>query len=183
MQYNFPLCKRGIEGDFRVLHYRKDLTSKARELRTAMTDAEQLLWFRLRRKQIEGIQFYRQKPVAGFIVDFHAPRCGLVVEVDGSQHLTATGQLHDEKRTAALNRMGLKVLRFDNLQVLKETEAVLEVIHNEVVAALSSALKSPPAPLLQRGESSDCESTKQKVPFAKGGGAKRGGFQRGQGPT
>jgi very-short-patch-repair endonuclease len=136
-----------------MLRYREDLKSRSRDLRSAMTDAEQLLWSRLRRKQIEGVQFYRQKPIGKFIVDFHAPRCGLVVEVDGSQHLDADGLAQDEKRTALLTRMRLKVLRFDNLQVLKETEAVLEVIYKEVVAALSSAPKSPPAPLFQRGES------------------------------
>ncbi|MBL8517642.1 MAG: DUF559 domain-containing protein [Betaproteobacteria bacterium] len=135
-----------------MLRYREDLKTRSRILRSAMTDAERVLWSRLRRRQIEDVQFYRQKPIANFIVDFHAPRCGLVVEVDGSQHMTAAGRIQDGKRAIELNAMGLKVLRFDNLQVLKETEAVLEVIHKEVVALLRSAPKSPPAPLLQRGE-------------------------------
>lgn len=165
-----------------MLHYRKDLTNKARQLRSAMTDAEQVLWSRLRRKQIEGVQFYRQKPIANFIVDFHAPRCRLVVEVDGSQHMNEAEKIRDGQRTALLNAMGLKVLRFDNLQVLKETDSVLEAIHSEVVAALRSTPKSPPAPLLQRGEPKSAdklgEQRQEEAPFTKGGGAKRGGFQR-----
>ena len=69
-----------------MLPYGQNLKSPARELRSGMTDAEQLLWSRVRRKQILGIQFYRQKPIGPFIVDFHAPAAGLVFEVDGGQH-------------------------------------------------------------------------------------------------
>ncbi len=143
-----------------MLQYGEDLKTRSRELRARMTDAEQMLWSRLRRKQIEGVQFYRQKPIAKFIVDFHAPRCGLVIEIDGSQHMDQTEKVRDEMRTTLLTAMGLKVLRFDNLQVLKETDAVLEVIYREVVAALKSAPKSPPTPLLQRGEQSSARGSK-----------------------
>jgi very-short-patch-repair endonuclease len=54
-------------------HYRKILKEPARSLRSNMTDAEQALWHRLRRKQIHGMQFYRQKPLLSFIVDFYCP--------------------------------------------------------------------------------------------------------------
>ena len=56
-----------------------------------MTDAEQLLWSRLRRKQILGLQFYRQKPLLNYIVDFYCPAVNLVIECDGGQHYTAEG--------------------------------------------------------------------------------------------
>ena len=56
-----------------------------------MTDAEQLLWQRLRRKQILGLQFYRQKPILNFIVDFYCPSVSLVIECDGGQHFTVEG--------------------------------------------------------------------------------------------
>jgi very-short-patch-repair endonuclease len=91
-----------------------------------MTDAERHLWLGLRRKQVEGVQFYRQRPIASYVVDFYAPAASLVVEIDGSQH--AEAQACDEKRTAALGSRGLRVLRFDNRQVLLETPAVLEEI-------------------------------------------------------
>jgi very-short-patch-repair endonuclease len=94
-----------------------------------MTDAEQLLWFHVRRKQLLGIQFYRQKPVGPFIVDFYAPAVKLVLELDGSQHFEGEHARRDAQRNAALAELGLCVMRFDNLQVLTETEAVLEEIH------------------------------------------------------
>lgn len=131
-----------------MLNYDKKLKQPARKLRSDMTDAERLLWSRLRGKQLLGVQFYRQKPLGHYIVDFHAPAAKLVVEVDGSQHFEEAGQLRDCERDAYLESKGQKVLRFDNLQVLKETEAVLETIFGVV----GERVKSPPAPLLQRGE-------------------------------
>lgn len=101
-----------------------------------MTDAEQRLWYRLRRRQIEGVQFYRQKPLARYIVDFYAPAAKLVIEVDGGQHFTAEGRVADAERTAALERMGLRVLRFDDREVLLEIDAVVDAIWRGVVAAI-----------------------------------------------
>ena len=70
-----------------MVPYNRRLKIKARSLRTKPTDAELHLWQRLRRKQILGVQFYRQKPIANYIADFYAPAAKLVVEVDGAQHL------------------------------------------------------------------------------------------------
>ena len=71
--------------------YNKNLKQPSRDLRNNMTDAEQLLWQRLRRKQILGLQFYRQKPILNFIVDVDCPAANLVIECDGGQHYTAEG--------------------------------------------------------------------------------------------
>ena len=68
--------------------YRQDLKKLARRLRQQMTDAELKLWSRIRGKQICGVQFYRQKPLLDFIVDFYAPAARLVIEVDGAQSST-----------------------------------------------------------------------------------------------
>ncbi len=108
--------------------YNKNLKQASRDLRNNMTDAEQLLWQRLRRKQILGLQFYRQKPVLNFIVDFYWPAASLVIECDGGQHYTAEGLEADRVRDEALAELGLTVLRFDNRQVLTETDAVIELI-------------------------------------------------------
>jgi len=97
-----------------------------------MTDAEKKLWERLRRKQLAGLQFYRQKPLGDFIVDFHAPAAKLVIEVDGSQHLEPDHRRRDEARDQWLHSMDLLVLRFDNAQVLLDFDAVVEQI-NEVI--------------------------------------------------
>nr|WP_305906569.1 endonuclease domain-containing protein [Methylomarinum sp. Ch1-1]MDP4519258.1 endonuclease domain-containing protein [Methylomarinum sp. Ch1-1] len=123
-----------------ILPYDKALKANSRALRSNLTDAEQKLWQGLRRKQINGWQFYRQKPIGPYIVDFYCAAARLVVELDGSQHFEAQHREADQNRDEYLRSLGLTVLRFDNRQVLAETEAVLEVIR-----------RIPPAPLFQRG--------------------------------
>lgn len=111
-----------------MLAYDARLKPIARRLRSDLSDAERVLWHRIRRKQLHGVQAYRQKPLGRWIVDFYLPAARLVVEVDGGQHFSDEGIAKDARRTQALNRMGLRVMRFDNLQVLKETDAVVEAI-------------------------------------------------------
>ena len=109
--------------------YNKNLKQPSRDLRSNMTDAEQLLWNRIRRKQILGLQFYRQKPILNFIVDFYCPKANLVIECDGGQHYTEEELEADRARDQALGQLGLNVLRFDNRQVLTEIDAVVERIY------------------------------------------------------
>ena len=109
--------------------YNKNLKLPSRDLRSNMTDAEQCLWQRLRRKQILGLQFYRQKPILNFIVDFYCPAANLVIECDGGQHYTVEGLEVDRARDQALAQLGLTVLRFDNKQVLTEIDGVVEQIY------------------------------------------------------
>ena len=109
--------------------YNTNLKQPSRDLRNNMTDAEQLLWRKLRRKQIFGLQFYRQKPILNFIVDFYCPAANLVIECDGGQHYTAEGLEADRARDQALAQLGLNVLRFDNRQILTETDAVVDQIY------------------------------------------------------
>ena len=109
--------------------YNKKLKLPSRDLRNNMTDAEQMLWQRLRRKQILGLQFYRQKPILNFIVDFYCPAANLVIECDGGQHYTAEGLEADRLRDEALAQLGLKVLRFDNGQVIRQIDGVVEAIY------------------------------------------------------
>ena len=109
--------------------YNTNLKQPSRDLRNNMTDAEQLLWRKLRRKQILGLQFYRQKPILNFIVDFYCPAANLVIECDGGQHYTAEGLEADRARDQALAQLGLNMLRFDNRQFLTEIDAVVEKIY------------------------------------------------------
>ena len=118
--------------------YNKNLKQPSRDLRNSMTDAEQLLWQRLRRKQILGLQFYRQKPILNFIVDFYCPAANLVIECDGGQHYTAEGLEADRARDQALAQLGLNVLRFDNRQILTKIDGVVEKIYCVVNLRLES---------------------------------------------
>ena len=102
-----------------------------------MTESEKTLWSRLRGKQLLGIQFYRQKPLGDYIVDFFAPRTNLVVEVDGSQHAEIDHSVRDNHRDLYLKSLGLQVLRFDSRQVLLETDAVVERIFHVMKESLS----------------------------------------------
>ena len=111
-----------------MLNYNPKLKSHSRRLRTDMTEAEQKLWERLRGKQLHSVQFYRQKPLATYIVDFYGPKAKLVIELDGGQHEEENHRIRDAARDEKLRQQGLMVLRFDNVQMLRETEAVLEEI-------------------------------------------------------
>ena len=116
-----------------VLLYDPHLKQYSRTLRSQMTDAEQKLWYFLRRKQINGWQFYRQKPLGPYIVDYYCSAAYLVVELDGGQHFEPKNQIVDQCRDSYLTNLGLRVLRFNNQQVLRETEAVLAEISRNVL--------------------------------------------------
>jgi len=115
-----------------MLNYKTDLKANARQLRKDMTDSERKLWLRLRGKQILNVQFYRQKTIGNYIVDFYASKAKIVIEVDGSQHLEEGRELKDEQRDEHLRNQGLYVLRFNNLQVLQEIDSVMEVVYKIV---------------------------------------------------
>ena len=126
-----------------MLKYNPSLKTIARRLRSGMTDAERRLWERLRGKQVQGVQFYRQRVIGEYIVDFYAPTVRLVVEVDGSQHFDEERRRADERRDVFLAGQGLSVLRFNNLEVLRGTDSVVEVIHRRVGEVL--AMENPPS--------------------------------------
>ena len=115
-----------------MLPYQRRLKPLSRQLRSDPTEAEQRLWACLRRKQVAGVQFYRQKPIAGYIVDFYCAAASLVIELDGSQHHEPEAQDYDRPRTQVLQALGLEVLRFDNRQVLTELDGVMAVIEASV---------------------------------------------------
>ena len=100
-----------------------------------MTDAEIALWKKLRRKQLHGLQFYRQKPLGNFIVDFYCSAAKLVIEIDGGQHYEKDGAIRDALRDGYLESLGLHVVRFSNLDVLGNIDGVLAAIveHLETV--------------------------------------------------
>jgi very-short-patch-repair endonuclease len=127
-----------------MLPYNKNLKQRSRELRSSMTDAEIALWAKLRRKQIYDFQFYRQKPIGDFIVDFYCPAAQLVIEIDGGQHYQEEGVLHDANRDSSLRNLGLCVLRFSNLDVSYNMDGVIATIVQQLEAALGKReTKSP----------------------------------------
>lgn len=108
--------------------YEKHLKGYSRELRKNMTETEKLLWSKIRGKQLKGIQFYRQKPIGSFIVDFYCPKANLLIELDGGQHYSQDCKAKDSQRDEYLRRMGLRVLRFSDREVFQNLSAVIEMI-------------------------------------------------------
>jgi very-short-patch-repair endonuclease len=107
---------------------RQHLTSFARKLRREETSAEECLWRELRNRQMDGWKFKRQVPHGRYVLDFYCFDAGLVVEVDGAQHLERR-QEHDAERTAYLEQHGLRVLRLSNSDVLDNMDGTLETIY------------------------------------------------------
>jgi very-short-patch-repair endonuclease len=120
----------------------KRLTKFARAMRKQPTDAERKLWGILRCKQLTGYRFRRQRPVAGFILDFYCPLRRLAVEVDGGQHADDDAAEYDRNRTARLNELGVRVLRFWDQDVLREPEIAAE----EIFRQLESSPPPQPSP-------------------------------------
>jgi very-short-patch-repair endonuclease len=111
-----------------VLPYNKNLKNLARGLRQNQTDAELFLWQRLRKRQIKNCQFYRQRIICNYIVDFYCPEAKLVIEIDGSQHFTEPGLAKDALRDRHLADLGIRVLRVSAREVFVNTAGVLETI-------------------------------------------------------
>lgn len=111
------------------------LTPVARKLRRDQTDAEKLLWSKLRNRQLEDAKFVRQFPIGPYVADFACRSLRLVVELDGGQHAES---LADAERTRVIESMGYRVIRFWNNDVLSNIEGVLEVIARELMLARNS---------------------------------------------
>jgi very-short-patch-repair endonuclease len=99
---------------------------RAAALRQSQTDAERLLWYRLRNRQLLDLKFRRQRPIGRYFADFACLEIGLVIELDGGQH--GEQAAYDEARSREMEALGFRTLRFWDNEVLKETDAVMERI-------------------------------------------------------
>jgi very-short-patch-repair endonuclease len=111
-----------------MLPYNKDLKEYSRRLRRNMTDAEGLLWSKMRGKQLKGCQFNRQKPIGNYIVDFYCRKAKLVIEVDGGQHYGYDSRQKDRIRDTYMSQHGVKVLRFSDREIFENIDGVVETI-------------------------------------------------------
>jgi len=111
-----------------MLYNNGRLKERRKYLRNFATEAEQRLWFALRKRNLGGYKFRRQYGIGRFIVDFFCPERRLVVEVDGAQHFEPAQLQYDAERTAHLNTHDIRVVRVTNAEVMNEMEAILEKI-------------------------------------------------------
>jgi very-short-patch-repair endonuclease len=133
-------------GEYSLTRVKPFAKVHARQLRTAMTDAERRLWQSLRLRQFDGYKFRRQHSMGHYVVDFVCVEAKLVVEVDGGQHSERQG--YDATRTEWLRHKGFRVIRFWNHEVMNDIEAVKAVIWK----ALHEGSQPPSQPSPLQGE-------------------------------
>lgn len=116
-----------------VIPYNPKLKEYARDLRNNSTHAEIKLWMHLRKKQIHGYDFHRQKPIDKYILDFFCYELMLGIEVDGYTHLTEEIQKKDLEKEKRMNELGISILRFKDEEVLKGIENVIASIEKFIM--------------------------------------------------
>ena len=105
---------------------------KRRQLRNNLTQAERVVWAKLRDKQMGGHKFRRQYSVDSYVVDFYCPVLKLAVEIDGDSHFEEGVEAYDQQRQAFIENFGIRFLRFTNREVFENLEGVLEAIRQSV---------------------------------------------------
>lgn len=118
-----------------MVDYNVYLIPKAKALRKNATPQEQALWFKFLKDY--PIKFRRQKPLEKYIVDFYCHKAKLAIEIDGAQHFEDAEKEYDAKRTEIIERRGIKVIRFTNLDINVNFNEVCEMIDNEVKNRIS----------------------------------------------
>ncbi len=115
----------------KIISYNPELKELAGDLRKNMTLSEVLLWNQLKHKNILGCDFDRQKPIGNYIVDFFCKELSLAIEIDGDTHIYRYEE--DEIRQQTLEKLGVKFLRFDDIEVKKNMSNVLRVIEDWII--------------------------------------------------
>ena len=125
------------------MHSQRDndprLIAFARQMRREPSDAEQRMWWLLRRNRMGGFRFRRQMPLLGYIADFCCTAAKCVIEVDGAQHGEPSQMVWDATRTAVFEEAGYRVLRFTAWDVLKFPDAVAATIYKQLCGTASPA--------------------------------------------
>jgi very-short-patch-repair endonuclease len=122
------MSPRECDASIVKLHNHPNLLYRRRELRSSLTSAEATLWKQLQRRQLFGWKFRRQHSVGRFVLDFYCPDARLAVELDGSPHDSEAGQRRDVERDEFLVTHGIRVVRFENRDVITNLEGVLAEI-------------------------------------------------------
>lgn len=115
------------------LNTRPEMKPFRRKLRNRMTPAEVALWMMIRNRHLNGERFLRQFSIGHYVVDFYCHKYKLAVELDGAGHFTPEGREYDVRRTEYLNSVGVRVIRFENLEVFNYPGQVLEEIKRNLL--------------------------------------------------
>ncbi|WP_417290386.1 endonuclease domain-containing protein [Corallibacter sp.] len=115
------------------IYYNPKLKELARQLRNNATKSEIKLWTYLRRSQMYGYDFHRQKPIDECIVDFFCNKLQLAIECDGYSHEILKVYEKDVKKTKRLNDLGVYVLRFSDFQIMNDIDNVIRAIEDYIL--------------------------------------------------
>lgn len=110
----------------------KYLKQSRKHLRNNGTSAEAFLWKHLSKRKLNGRKFRRQQSLGNYIVDFYCPSEDLIIELDGEYHNNPEAREKDLKRDNHLERLGFKVLRFENKLVFDDLDGVLKTISDNL---------------------------------------------------
>ena len=122
----------------KVIPYNPKLVELAKHLRNNSTKSEVILWNYLKGKKMLGFDFTRQKPIDSYIVDFFCNKLMIAIEIDGYSHQLEEEYAKDIEKSRRLEELGIKLLRFQDVEVFQNIKGVLQVIEN-TVTELSSA--------------------------------------------
>jgi len=122
------------------------LKQRRRELRRNQTDAEKILWQKLRNRQLCGMKFFRQYSFKAYILDFYYPKLKLAIELDGGQHAEQEKREYDEARSEYLKTHGVTVMRFWNNEIMKNIDGVLERIAERITPLIPLKLRGKVTP-------------------------------------
>lgn len=114
------------------IHSINKLKKRRKDLRNNATDAEKRLWLFLKDKQLKGRKFTRQHSIGKYIVDFYCSQEQLIIELDGEHHKELDQKKSDEERTKYFESIFKHVIRFDNSEVLFDTDKVLREIEKKI---------------------------------------------------
>jgi very-short-patch-repair endonuclease len=123
------------------VYNKKPLEERRRNLRKQQTEAERIFWNIVRDRKFNNLKFRRQFSVGQYILDFYCPEIGLAIEIDGGQH--ANDIEHDRMRTEFINRLGIKVVRFWNNDITKNSSGVYDELTRIVATPPDLTLPSP----------------------------------------
>lgn len=115
-----------------IIPYNPKLKELAKKLRNDSTKSELKLWGYLKGKQLNGYSFHRQKPLDNYIADFYSYDLKLVIELDGITHQFEDVQIKDKIKQEKLESFGLKVIRFEDDEVINDIDNVLRVLEKYV---------------------------------------------------
>ena len=132
---------------FNFIPYNQNLKEKARKNRKNSTKPEIKIWNEILKEKFIGYKFLRQKPINNFILDFYCSKILLAIEIDGDSHYEKEN--YDFKRTNILNNLGIKIIRYTNLEIIKNIEGVYLNLIREIQLR-EKELRNPPSPSLIR---------------------------------